>query len=224
MIVVKRFLFWLLITLLPLTASSEPYQFQSGKDFQTYTKPIGEAVLANGKVPIQFFFQYNCQPCLIASDNLNLYLKQNGNKVSVDRIPAAVQNEEAHAKIYYALKSVKGAGIANLLLFDSTYADKNSKYTETFAKWLMRNSINQNAVEHALNSPLVLQETARAIADTQKYGVVTVPFAVVGGRYVLTKSTLFNSDYTADVLDFLVNKIQHQAKGVETQEKQQKTN
>ncbi|AWX14963.1 hypothetical protein CEP48_01710 [Mergibacter septicus] len=208
------FLFLVLAVLLPLKAIGETYQFESGKDFQTYKMPIGQAILPNGKVPIQFFFQYNCQPCLTASDNLRLYLKQYSDKVSIDNIPAAVKDEEAHAKIYYALKSVKGSGIADLLLFDSTYADKNSKYTETFSNWLQRHSINQDSVEEAINSPSVLLETKQAIENTQKYGVVTVPFAVVGGRYVLTKSTLFNSDYTTDVLNFLVNKLHEQEKEV----------
>ena len=59
----------------------------------------------------------------------------------------------------------------------------------------------------AAYSPKVRQDITEAIALTEEYGVFTYPYVIIGGKYVLTASTLYNDDYAIAVLDFLINKI-----------------
>lgn len=51
-----------------------------------------------------------------------------------------------------------------------------------------------------------------AVKMTEDYGVFTYPYVIINGKYVLTASTLYNDDYSFAVLDFLLNKIEREAK------------
>lgn len=48
----------------------------------------------------------------------------------------------------------------------------------------------------------------------KRYSPPVIPMAVLNGKYILTKSTLYNDDYTYAVLDFLVDKLQKEQQGV----------
>ena len=63
-----------------------------------------------------------------------------------------------------------------------------------------------------VHSSEVKKDVSNAINLTEEYGVFTFPYVVIGGKYVLTASTLYNDDYGVAVLDFLVNKLEQERK------------
>ncbi|VEH66507.1 thioredoxin fold protein [Rodentibacter pneumotropicus] len=54
----------------------------------------------------------------------------------------------------------------------------------------------------------IKEKVKDSIELTEEYGVFTYPYVVIGGKYVLTASTLYNDDYSVAVLDYLVNKLE----------------
>ena len=56
------------------------------------------------------------------------------------------------------------------------------------------------------------ERVKHAVELTEEYGVFTYPYVVIGGRYVLTASTLYNDDYSVAVLDYLINKLEQEHK------------
>ena len=127
-------------------------QFEDGRDYFSYQEPIEQAKRSDRKIPIQFFFDYDCRVCSSAQDILQLYSQIRPNKVALDEYPVATNEAKFSATIFYT------------------------------------------------------------IYLTEEYGVFTFPYVVVGGKYVLTASTLYNDDYGVAVLDFLVNKLEQERK------------
>ena len=48
-------------------------QFEDGRDYFSYQEPIEQAKRNDRKIPIQFFFDYDCRVCSSAQDILQLY-------------------------------------------------------------------------------------------------------------------------------------------------------
>ncbi len=206
---------WLSIVLSTSYAEQLPI-FKDGKDYFSYKKPLQEAPLPEKKVKIKFFFAYECRICLIAADNLSLYKRMNPNDVDIGWIPAATDTGHYSASVYYALENIGRPDLADLFIFDTAELkfDQNRKGRGEFLQqWLERKKVNINAFSELLNSPVTESKVQKAIADTKKYGVFTLPFVAVGGRYVLTESTLYNDDYTMAVLDSLTDKLLQEQRG-----------
>ncbi|OBX10706.1 thiol:disulfide interchange signal peptide protein [Gallibacterium salpingitidis] len=190
--------------------------FKDGKDYFSYKKPLQETPLPDKKIRIKFFFAYECRICLIAADNLSLYKRMNPNEVEIEWIPAATETGHYSASVYYALENLGRPDLADLFIFDTAELkfDKNRQGRGEFLQqWLERKKVNINAFSELLNSPVTEGKVKQAIDETKKYGVFTLPFVSVDGRYVLTESTLYNDDYTMAVLDSLSEKLSQQQRG-----------
>ena len=81
-----------------------------------------------------------------------------------------------------------------------------------FQQWAEEQGLDKQLFIQAENSERVKEQIQDAIELTEEYGVFTYPYVVIGGKYVLTASTLYNDDYSVAVLDFLVNKIEQEQK------------
>ena len=100
------------------------------------------------------------------------------------------------------------------LLFETS---EKSRYAELSAtnkiqQWAEEQALDKQLFIQAENSERVKEQIQDAIELTEEYGVFTYPYVVIGGKYVLTASTLYNDDYSVAVLDFLVNKIEQEQK------------
>ncbi|MFC0309163.1 thiol:disulfide interchange protein [Gallibacterium trehalosifermentans] len=210
-IFVMRFLLLIIIsTFLSISYAEQLPIFKDGKDYFSYKKPLQETSLTKKNVRIKFFFAYECRICLIAADNLSLYKRLNPNKVEVEWIPAATENGHYSASVYYALENLGRPDLADLFLFDTAelkFDKKGKERGEFLQQWLAKKSVNINAFSELLNSPATEAKVKQAIMETKQYGVFTLPFVSVAGRYVLTEGTLYNDDYTIAVLDSLTTKL-----------------
>ncbi|MFC0322374.1 thiol:disulfide interchange protein [Gallibacterium melopsittaci] len=216
-IFVVRFvvLVWLGVTFSTSYAEQLPI-FKDGKDYFSYKKPLQETVSPDKKVKIKFFFAYECRICLIAADNLSLYKRLNPNDVEIEWIPAATETGHYSASVYYALENIGRPDLADLFIFDTAelkFDQSRKARGEFLQQWLEKKNVNINAFSELLNSPVTEEKVKKAILATKQYGVFTLPFVAVGGRYVLTESTLYNDDYTIAVLDSLTAKLLREQRG-----------
>ena len=170
-------------------------QFEDGRDYFSYQEPIEQAKRNDRKIPIQFFFDYDCRVCSSAQDILQLYSQIRPNKVALEEHPVATNEAKFSATIFYTLQRLKVGELSDVLLFETS---EKARYTELSTLDKMRE--------------WVVSQVSNAIYLTEEYGVFTFPYVVVGGKYVLTASTLYNDDYGVAVLDFLVNKLEQERK------------
>ena len=167
-------------------------QFEDGRDYFSYQEPIEQAKRNDRKIPIQFFFDYDCRVCSSAQD-----------------IEAKFS-----ATIFYTLQRLKVGELSDVLLFETS---EKARYTELstldkMREWVVSQGISKAEFNKVVHSKEVKEDVSNAIYLTEEYGVFTFPYVVVGGKYVLTASTLYNDDYGVAVLDFLVNKLEQERK------------
>ncbi|MBN6709825.1 thiol:disulfide interchange protein DsbA/DsbL [Haemophilus haemoglobinophilus] len=192
------------------TEEWEQPEFQDGKDYFSYQSPLYLSPLKNGKVLIQFFFDYDCRVCSAAQDILNLYSQLNQEKVILREYPVATTEANVSANIFYTLQSMQAEDVSNKLLFESA---EKKRYTELsqfshLLAWLAEQEIDTQQFQKIYSSVPVRKSVLGAIQMTEEYGVFTYPYVIINGKYVLTASTLYNDDYSFAVLDFLIHKIQ----------------
>ena len=100
------------------------------------------------------------------------------------------------------------------MLFETA---EKSRYAELSSlakilKWAEQQGFDKQLFSQTENSPEVKERVKHAVELTEEYGVFTYPYVVIGGRYVLTASTLYNDDYSVAVLDYLINKLEQEHK------------
>ncbi|QLB12548.1 thiol:disulfide interchange protein DsbA [Bisgaardia hudsonensis] len=194
----------------PHLPSKNIIQFEDGRDYFSYEQPILLPKRLDNKIPILFFFNYDCRVCSIAHDIVLLYSQLNHDTVVLEEYPVATNEDFLSANIFLSLKKLDQHNISDLLLFES--ADKKRyvelSYYDNLLNWLKGKNIEPQTFTNLFYSKEVKQQIKEIIQLTEDYGVFTYPYVIIDGKYVLTASTLYNDDYSFAVLNFLLKKIQ----------------
>ncbi len=198
----------------PYLPSVDTLRFEDGRDYFSYQEPIKQPLRADKKIRIQFFFDYDCRVCSSALDILELYAQIRPNKIALEQYPVATAESQFSARVFYTLKTLKADELLNVLLFETS---EKSRYEELASsakilKWAEKKGIDKYAFSQIKNSDSVKEQVQDAVELTEEYGVFTYPYVVIGGKYVLTASTLYNDDYAVAVLDYLVDKLERERK------------
>lgn len=196
----------------PHLPSADTVKFEDGRDYFSYQEPVGQPLRADKKIRIQFFFDYDCRVCSSAQDILELYSQMRPNKIALEQYPVATAESQFSAKVFYTLKALKADELSSALLFETA---EKSRYAELASqakilKWAEEQGFDKQVFISTENSAGVKDKVKDAIELTEEYGVFTYPYVVIGGKYVLTASTLYNDDYSVAVLDYLVNKLERE--------------
>lgn len=188
--------------------SSEPL-FKDGKGYYSYKSPLNVTLPQDGKILITYFYQYGCQVCLDGDDYLKQYVSRHSDKVVLERI--AVPSDESKISMgLNAIFEVLGRPeLSDLYLFDSAYRKEQLiKDNKAIEKWLTTHQVSLKEVEDIRQSLAYKQKLMETRRIIHHYSPSFIPMAVLNGKYVLVKNTLYNDDYTFAVLDFLVDKLQ----------------
>ncbi|AUI66749.1 MULTISPECIES: thiol:disulfide interchange protein DsbA/DsbL [Glaesserella] len=186
--------------------SKEPL-FKDGKGYYSYKSPLKITLPNDGKVLITYFYQYGCQVCLDGDDYIKQYVARNSDKVVLERI--AVPSDESKISMgLNAIFEVLGRPeLSDLYLFDSAYKDQLIKNDQEIRKWLVTHHISLEEIEKVRQSVAYKQKLIENRHVISLYTPSMIPMAVLNGKYILLKNTLYNDDYTFAVLDFLVDKL-----------------
>lgn len=184
--------------------------FKDGKGYYSYKQALNVPI-PEGKVLIQYFYQYDCAICLTADDYLKQYAERHKDKVVLQRSPAFVKKNEFSAKMNATFKAYGRPELSDKYLFDSASSKKEQSLVtndEAIKRWLARNGVEIHQFHKLFSSPEVKAQVEKDWALYQRYSPPITPIAVLNGKYILIRNTLYNDDYTYAVLDFLVEKIQ----------------
>lgn len=189
-------------------------RFKDGRDYFSYKEPVRQPQRADNKIRVQFFFDYDCRVCSSAQDILELYGQMRANKIALEQYPVATAENQFSARVFYTLKALNADELSDALLFETA---EKSRYAELSSpakilKWAEQQGFDKQLFSQTENLPEVKERVKHAVELTEEYGVFTYPYVVIGGRYVLTASTLYNDDYSVAVLDYLINKLEQEHK------------
>ncbi|MGX2955913.1 thiol:disulfide interchange protein DsbA/DsbL [Ursidibacter arcticus] len=191
--------------------------FKDGKGYYSYKKAL-DIPLPKDKVLIQYFYEYGCQICLDADDYLTEYARRNSDKVILVRSPAFPKGSRFTAQMNATFTAIGRPDLSDKYLFDSAYTKNKRELVENndaIKRWLTTNQLNIEQFHQTFDSESVKQLVEQAEKHYVQYSPPITPIAVLNGKYILIRNTLYNDDYTYAVLDFLVEKLQ--------QEQQEKT-
>ncbi|OOR98081.1 hypothetical protein B0187_09785 [Haemophilus paracuniculus] len=208
----RKWLFFSFALLSLNLANGEPLpQFEDGSGYYSYIDPVKVELPKDGKILIQYFYTYGCDSCLTADDTLKAYAERNAHKVVLQRTPASsLQAGGLTTKLSATFAEYGKPELDALFLFDSVgQKEKNSlvKNNQALIQWLKQQNINVDQFHQLFNSTAVQNRVDEIIKINQLYRPKYSPMAVLNGKYILVKNTLYNDDYTNAVLDFLVRKI-----------------
>ncbi len=194
----------------PHLPSANTLRFEDGRDYFSYKEPAAHPLRADKKIRIQFFFDYDCRVCSSAQDILEFYSQMRPDKIVLEQYPVATTENQFSAKVFYTLKALKAEELSDVLLFETA---EKSRYVELASpakmiKWAEQQGLDKQVFVKVENSLDIKEKVKDSIELTEEYGVFTYPYVVIGGKYVLTASTLYNDDYSVAVLDYLVNKLE----------------
>lgn len=193
--------------------ANEPL-FKDGKGYYTYRNKLPPAKRVDGKIPIQYFFKYDCKVCLAGDDFLKLYAERNADKVVLERSPTLDKGEVFTAQMHASFVEFGRPELSDLYLFDSVDRKEKQSLTknnEEIKRWLERNSVDVAKFGQVFASQAV-KNRVQAYANVFKQfrSPPYSPIAIVNNEYILLQNTLYNDDYTYAVLDFLIEKINKQ--------------
>ena len=182
--------------------------FEDGKDYFSYQEPLMLPPREDNRIPIQFFFDYDCRVCSSAQDILELYSQINRDRVVLSEYPVATAKARFSATVFYSLQALNADNVSSALMFETAEKSQYIKLAqqENLLTWLEQQGIERNRFLQTYSSEQIKQQVDEAIRLTEDYGVFTFPYVIIDGKYVLTASTLYNDDYALAVLDFLINK------------------
>ena len=186
---------------------ADSLQFEDGRDYFSYLEPIPELAQEDGKMLIQFFFDYDCRICSSALDILELYSQINRDKVLLREYPVATAKDQFSANVFFTLQQMNAEQSSAALLFETAQKQRYSELSrlDNLRQWLKQQDIDDNEFMRLYYSLAVKLKVKQAIDKTEEYGVFTFPYVIINGKYVLTASTLYNDEYSFAVLDFLIN-------------------
>lgn len=186
------------------------HPFEDGKDYFSYQEPITLPPREDNRIPIQFFFDYDCRVCSSAQDILELYSQINRDRVVFSEYPVATAKARFSATVFYSLQALNADNVSSALMFETAEKSQYIKLAqqENLLTWLEQQGIERNRFLQTYTSEQIKQQVDEAVRLTEDYGVFTFPYVIIDGKYVLTASTLYNDDYALAVLDFLINKKQ----------------
>ena len=132
-------------------------QFEDGRDYFSYQEPIEQIRRSDSRIPIQFFFDYDCRVCSSAQDILQLYSQIRPNKVELEEYPVATNEARFSATIFYTLQRLKVGELSDTLLFETS---EKARYTELSTLDKMREWVisQGNLVKLNLTKLCILQK------------------------------------------------------------------
>ncbi|VTU09597.1 thiol-disulfide isomerase and thioredoxin [Actinobacillus indolicus] len=183
--------------------------FRDGKGYYSYKQPLALELPADNKILITYFYQYGCSICLNADDALKQYAARNTDRVVLQRYPAMNKDDQLTLAFDSIFKALGRPELSDQYLFDSADTkDKLLKNNTEIKRWLTRNGISDEQFKYVLNSDSTKQIANQSKNINIQYSPIMAPMAILNGKYILVKDTLYNDDYTFAVLDFLVDKLQ----------------
>lgn len=180
--------------------------FYDGKGFFTYRQPLDGDKLANGKLKVVYFFDYDCAACITADDYLKQYAKYNPEKIELVRYPYFKEGRVFVAKMHAALEMLGKPELSALYMFDSAGKKGDDSLIDSnlaVTKWFEKYNLDVTELNRIWQSDELKKRVDEYADIYRKYRPIAAPFVSINGKYLLVQNTLYNDDYTYAVLDHI---------------------
>lgn len=196
---------------------------ESGKEYQTLSKP--QPTEAQGKVEVTEFFFYTCPHCNILDPYLTAWVKKQGNGISFKRVPVDFgQGQTVLTKMYYTLEALGKLEALHSKIFEEIHTNRKPLNTDQqILNFVVKNGVDKKKYEDMSKSFAITTKIARAKAMQTAYNIDSVPMIFVDGRYMTSPALMMGANpkmteaqseqALIQVLDVLVRKAEKDRKG-----------
>ena len=155
--------------------------FEDGKDYFSYQEPLMLPTREDNRIPIQFFFDYDCRVCSSAQDILELYSQINRDRVVLSEYPVATAKARFSATVFYSLQALNADNVSSALMFETAEKSQYIKLAqqENLLTWLEQQGIERNLFLQTYYSEQVKQQVDNAVLLTEDYGVFSFPYLII---------------------------------------------
>ncbi len=186
--------------------------FDEGIEYELLKK--AQPAPTDGKVEVIEFFSYACPHCYRFEPHIEKWKGTKSDNITFIHVPAVFSDSwEALARLYYAAEVLGVQEKMHPVIFEAMHGEgKQIRGFDGVKALFVANGISEEKLDQALNSFTVAAKTRRAKTMTKSYGIDSVPNIVVQGKY-RTNGTLAQSHANVfNVVDFLAEKIEKEAK------------
>ncbi|CAB1276880.1 thiol:disulfide interchange protein DsbA/DsbL [Candidatus Nitrosacidococcus tergens] len=187
-----------------LAEGNAPYT--EGKNYKVINPPL--SVSQTEKPEIIEFFWYGCPHCYNFDPFLEKWIKDKGESIVFDRVPAVFRDSWAPgAQDYYTMKAMGIFDKIHRALFDEIHIKKNPLNTKkAFINFLGSQGIDKEEAASTFDSFAVQGKVQQAVTMTKASGITGVPALIINGKYSIDAGLAGNFEGMLDIADYLLSK------------------
>ncbi len=179
-----------------------------GKDYQVISNP--EPNLSSIKKPlVTEFFSYGCPWCYKIEPQLDQWLAQVGQSVTVDKVPVVFHaGWDLYAKAFYTAKILALGNKINPILFKAIQDDKKIlNKQQLMVDFLVAQGMDKEIIQSAFNnSSTVDTYVNNGTALMARYQITGVPAFVVNNKFKTDLKMAGSPERLFEILDYLIRK------------------
>ncbi|KVT57795.1 thiol:disulfide interchange protein [Burkholderia ubonensis] len=177
----------------------------AGKDYDVLRAQQNAPARA-GKVDVTEFFWYGCPHCAQFEPELEAWVKQEGSKIALTRVPVAMNSAlTPHSRMYYALASLGDAERLMPIVFKAVGEGQTLLTPQSQADFLTQYGIDKNQYLQVYNSMRVQADVSHAAPLIRDARIAGVPTIVVNGQDETGPGYTNSLSGTIPVLTYLVD-------------------
>lgn len=184
---IRRSLFVLLLSLLPLAAIAQPMLPGTPQENTDYvTLPAPQPTYAQGKIEIAEVFSYGCVHCAEFQPHVNTWKKTMAKDVRWEYVPAVFGGHwDRFARAYLAAQMLGVQEKTHDAVFKGVFVDGLVKTAsaEELADLYARFGVDRAKFLAAMASETVTGRLAKARDFAQRTGIDSTPTLIVNGKY-----------------------------------------
>ncbi|MCG2585476.1 thiol:disulfide interchange protein DsbA/DsbL [Massilia sp. TS11] len=214
---VFRRLMCLIAVLAPMLAAAAPINPQPGVEYVVLPTP--QNTDTGKKIEVIEFFAYYCPHCNAFEPELNAWVKKQGERIVLKRVPIAL-NEDVlvQQKLYFTLQAMGELDRLHQKVYDAIHKERlRMNRDEMVFDWVAKQGVDRQKFADTFRSFGVAAAVRRAKAMMDAYKIDYWPRIIIDGRFQTSPSqaaaTLPDSVSEAEqnkaalqVMDVLVSK------------------
>jgi len=181
-------------------ANASPTDPRMGAEYTVLAAPQATQAVGN-KVEVVEFFAYHCGACNAFEPTLNAWIKKQGDKIVMRRIPLPFQGaSDPEAHLFLTLDAMGKLEQYHDRVFRAVHVErKRLLKDEDIITWAVSNGLDKAKFMEAWNSFGVQTKLKRLPAIAEAYKVSGTPTIVIDGKYVASPSSIQQANKIQDV-------------------------
>lgn len=185
-------------------ANASPSAPRAGAEYTVLATPQPTQAVGK-KVEVVEFFAYHCGACNAFEPTLAAWIKKQGDNIVMRRIPLPFQGaSDPEAHLYLTLEAMGKLDEYHDRVFRAVHVErKRLTKDDDIIAWATSNGLDKAKFMDAWNSFGVQTKLARLPHVAEGYKVTGTPTVIIDGKYVVSPSSVHQSNKIEDTNELM---------------------